>query len=248
MRGGLAPAVLGSILLHAGLLAFALVRWPEESRELIAQAVPVTIVSSLPPAAPVIAPPEPVPAETPPEPEAAELLPPEPPAPAPTPQPTPPPKKSLTPAKPTPAKKSEPTLDLDALSDSLAKTTKPKAKPRPPAPAAKTGGATTTGPLSAASGVALNSLVGQLQRMWNPNCGVEGADQIVVSVQFTVSESGRVSDGPRLVKRTSADPVWRAAAARATAAVRAAEPYDELPKELYNQPITVNFRGDLACR
>lgn len=114
------PAVLGSIALHAGVVALAFVSWPKETEEPkpLVNSVPVSIVSeetiAAAPAdnpqpepspddaatAPVSAPPEPtppVPEPTPPRPTPT----PPPPRPAPTPRPTPP-RPQPTPPRPTP--------------------------------------------------------------------------------------------------------------------------------------------------
>jgi outer membrane biosynthesis protein TonB len=243
-RQSLAPAVVGSVLLHAGLFAFALLRWPTETRAVIASAVPVTIVSTMPAAPPPVpeAQPEAEPATEAPaaEPEPA---PPPPPAPAPTPTPavTPKPTPKPEPAKPTPPKSQAAGLNLDQLLDTL-----PKAKSAKAAPAKAASNVPAPAVASAATGPAINALSAKLTRLWNPNCGVEGANAIVVKVRFTLSSQGRVVEGPSLVERRG-DPVWTAAADRALAAVRKGEPYTELPPELLNQRITVNFNGDRAC-
>jgi outer membrane biosynthesis protein TonB len=127
------PAIVGSILLHAGVVALAFVSWPEktEAPKPLVNSVPVSIVSeetiAAAPAdnpqpepspddaatAPVSAPEEPtppVPEPTPPRPTPT----PPPPRPAPTPRPTPP-RPQPTPPRPTPP-------------------TPPKTQPTPPRP------------------------------------------------------------------------------------------------------------------
>lgn len=257
-RPNLFPAFAGALALHAGVFAFALWKWPEETRNLALSAVPVTIVSDAPASAPVISP-EP-PAEAPAEEAPAETdlaeAPPPPPEPTP-PEPAPTPPKKVTPApapkatKPAPPKKTPPrketSLDLDAIAERYADAAPRRpTKPSPAPPAKKAGGALTIGELSSTGKVALNALTDKLQRLWSPNCGVSGADDVRPRVRFTLDGDGRLVGAPLLLDRR-ADAVWRVGADRAVAAVRRGEPYDDLPDELLNQEITITFRGDLAC-
>ena len=67
-RNERAPALLASALVHAALLAAALIVLPHAAKEMqLGKAVPVTIVTSGPPAelAPAVQAPEPAPAQTP---------------------------------------------------------------------------------------------------------------------------------------------------------------------------------------
>lgn len=246
----LTPALAASALLHVALFAFALWRWPDEVRDLTLNAVPVTIVSDV-----IAEAPEPAPAieepaaEAPVEPEP--VAPPEPePVPPPTPQPTPPVKKTQPQPTPPPKKQTQPqrpALDLDALSEDLSRQN--------PRPAQKSGqgtrqgtqGLSRQGAAEVSTGPALNGLRDKLVRLWNLNCDVPGADEVVVRVGFTLSESGRVIRGPEWLNRSS-DEVAQASATRALAAVRRGEPYDDLPEGLYNQSLIVNFDAKTACR
>jgi outer membrane biosynthesis protein TonB len=245
-RDSLAPAVIASIVLHLVLFGFALWRWPTQTRDLIASAVPVQIVSSVPAStAPTPNPPEPEAVEEPaPQPEPTPPPPaPAPPQPAPTPAPTTTPKPAPTP-KPTP-KPQEKGLDLDALTASLSKGAKP-AKPSTPKPAA---GAPAPNRAPVISGAALSALQGKLDQYWNPNCGVAGADKVVVTVAFELTSQRTLRGAPTLVSPRS-DPVWLAAADRARSAVIQAGQrgaFADLPPELLNQQIKANFRGDQRC-
>ncbi len=261
-RSSLFPAFLGALALHAGVFAFALWQWPQETRKLALSAVPVTIVSDIPASAPVIAPEppgevaaeeaplEPEVVETPPPPQQPEPTPPEPAPPpkklTPAPTPSPAPKKTAPPKKSPPPKK-QASLDLDAIAERYADATPRRpTRPSPSPPAKKAGGALTPGDLSATGKVALNALTNKLQRLWSPNCGVTGADEVRPRVRFTLDGDGNLVGEPQLLDRRQ-DPVWRVGADRAVAAVRRGEPYDDLPDELLNQEITITFRGDLAC-
>ncbi len=145
------PAILGSIALHVGALALALVSWPKEPLPTVPSSVPVSIVSSevvaaaapdnpseeliteaaaSAPSAPVEAPPTPVPTPAPPVPTPPRPTPPAPrPTPAPMRPPTPAPRPTParptpTPPRPTPPTPSRPT-------PTPARPTPPAARPTP---------------------------------------------------------------------------------------------------------------------
>ena len=181
------PAIFGSVALHAGVVALALVSWSskDEPRPLV-NSVPVSIVSEMVIAAapadnpqpepspedgataPVETPPEPVPPEptpTPPPPRPTPPAPrpvPTPPAPRPTPAPTPRP----TPPKPTPpapAPRPTPTPPRP--------TPPAPARPTPPAPA-------RPAPAKPAPGLDLDALAGPPRPTPNrgrPATGQQGA-------------------------------------------------------------------------
>lgn len=137
-----APALIGSVILHAVIIGAGLVTLPLWSKPIeMAASVPITIVSHAPPEAPSapVESPTPTPETTPepsPEPQPAPPPPTPAPAPVPKPTPTPPPKPVPAPApkpipKPVPAPTPAPPkkveskpLDLNALANSL-----PQAKP-----------------------------------------------------------------------------------------------------------------------
>lgn len=269
-EGGLGPALLGSLAFHAAVLALLFVSFPKQSLKMAGNAIPVTIVSSLPQAAPAPAPeiaepaaedtapppapePEPAPAPTPPPPQPQPAPPPKK-APTPDPklptkkaEPTPPqktPPARTPPQKTAPAKAEEPALDLAALQKSLNRG-RPATKATSTRVTPATGSA-QQGQLSAAGASALSALVGRIQDAWILNCEISGADEVEVTVGFTIGSAGRLSAGPALVQRRSGA-VWDAAARGALAAVRGGEPYEGLPRDLYNQPIEATFKAREAC-
>lgn len=241
-----------------------LVSLPKTRKDMTLGAVPVTIVSSLPQAAPAPAPeaaepatedaapppapepePQPAPQPTPPPPA------PPPPKKAPAPQPVPPPKKVQTPPAKTPPAKSPPpktapakqddALDLSALQKSLTRG-RPTAAPLTNSRTAPRAGA--GGPPQSA----VSALAGRIQDNWIlNNCDIAVAEGIEVTVTFSLNNSGRVSRGPEL-KTRRADAVWTAAARNALSAVRAGEPYTDLPRELFNQDYEFTFKAAEACR
>lgn len=182
------PAILGSIALHAGVVALALVSWSskvDEPKPLV-NSVPVSIVSEMVIAAapadnpqaepspedgataPVETPPEPVPPEptpTPPAPRPTPVPPrptPRPPEKAPAPRPTPTPTPRPTPPRPAPAppEKARPTPPTPA-------------RPTPPAPA-------RPAPAKPAPGLDLDALAGPPRPTPNrgrPAAGQQGSGQ-----------------------------------------------------------------------
>ncbi len=203
-------------------------------------------------------PPTPQPAPTPPAPQ-PKPTPPTPtpkPAPAPTPKPTPAPAPKPVPAtpapKPAPAKPApQKSLDLDALLASVKKS-------QP-----KTGGVGARGPNRAETALqareaagagqaemaaAVNGLADKLQRLWNPNCEVEGGRDVKVRATFQLGPAGQLVgavDAGGL--EHSSSPVVRAAAERAIRAVNQAAPFSTLPRGFFNQRVTVNFNAREAC-
>ncbi|MFM1960117.1 MAG: hypothetical protein RL588_1634 [Pseudomonadota bacterium] len=269
------PAILASGLLHLGVLAaLILVRPP--AGDPAGEGPPVTVrlatsgdlsaaqaAAAGPPETP--APAEAAPAEAAP----AEAVPPPPtptPAPAPSPAPTPTPTRraSETPApvpKPAPAARPQPLpktaatpgkpaaattaaprrpaggLDLDALAGQVSRLG--GNRPGPPAAA----GGARSGP----SAAALAGMQDQLQKLWNPNCGVEGGRDVRVRVSFTLAPAGDLS-GPVEAGglERSDNPVVRAAAERAIRAVHQAAPFPDLASPT-GQRIAVNFNAREAC-
>lgn len=270
-RVEVSPAAIGSLALHVGVAVALMVSWG--SRDLkVGGAVPVTIVSSAPDAdlRPAVQGPEEQPAlaETP-APEAPPT--PEPPAPEPTPAPPAPkaaapapkaappaPKAAPTPKAPAPKATRPAPKPVEESTDFLASLEQSLAKSRPaggrpsPAPKGAAQPETSRTPRSTAgaglaAGAALTGLAEELQRRWNPNCEVEGGQNIRVRVTFTVGVGGQVVgnaspsiEGPRT-------PVAQAAAERAVRAVYAAAPFRSLPREYYGERIAVNFNAREAC-
>lgn len=254
------PAILGSIALHAGVVALAFVTF-EHRAELkpINTAVPVTIVSDVVIAAaaadnpsetpseedastapvaeaePVPSPPEPTPpVPTPPAPTSR-------PVPTPTPTPTPP-RAAPTPPRPTPPRpaprREEPTLDLDALAG--APRTTPN-RGRTPAT-----GQQGSGSASQATGPQSTAFFNQIYPNWILPCDIPGANELRIQIDVTLSRDGRITDGPTLVSPRS-DAVYRAAADGAMRALRQTAPFD-VPSGFEGGAFRPIFNTERACR
>lgn len=184
------PAILGSIALHAGVVALAFVSWSSKTppRPLV-NSVPVSIVSDIeiaaapadnPQAEPspedgATAPVESLPEPTPPTPEPTPPAPqPRPTPPAPRPTPTPPEKKAPTPAPrpaPTPPQKKAPTPPRPTPAPpEKARPTPPRETPAPARPA----------PARPQPGLDLDALAGPprpTQNTGRPATGQQGSGQ-----------------------------------------------------------------------
>ncbi len=260
----LTPAFLAALALHLGLLAW-ITFFPQPTSIMpMGTAVPINIVSSAPvtdsrkaEAAPTVQEAQteaPVAQAKAPEPRAAAARPT---PPRPTPVPTVAkiaPALKPAPPKPAPPAKAQPTtqpLSLDALQASLAKSA--HAAPTHPA-FAKRGMAQIETDLQArvdaGHGVSQSDQAGLqqlLERLWNPNCAVEGANAVIVPVRFHVGVDGRVDSRVSAGGReSSSDPTLAAAARRAIDAVHQGEPY-KLALRNQSQPFTVNFNAKSAC-
>lgn len=257
--------MIGSVALHALAAIALLISWNFARDLKVGSVVPVNIVANAPETnlreveqAPVeqqAATPEPAPAAP-----AQSAAPPEPPKPlppppTPKPQPTPKPveqKPAPAPAKPAPPAKPEKSLDLDALSASISKMSKPA--PAKPSSAAKGPARPETAQQArpalgtgAAAAAAISGLAEDLQRRWNPNCDVEGGRDVLVRVYFTIGAGGQVVGDVASELRSGKGSVGQAAASRAVSAVYAAAPFRNLPREFYGQKISVNFNAREAC-
>ena len=236
------PAILGAILLHAGVAALFLI--PRAEREEITPiitSVPVSIVSSeVVEAAPAdnpddelitedvaTAPPE----TTEPEPASPEPTPPAPTPPAPqpaqTPRPTPP---RPTPPRPTPPRPTpprpaptQPTAPLDL--EALAGPRRPAPTPGPRAPTGQQGRGSSsqaTGPQIAAA------ILEQAGDNWTVLCDIPGGADMRITMDVSLGPDGRITRGPTLVSPQS-DPAWRAQADGAIRAMRQTAPFDVPP-------------------
>lgn len=263
-RADMRRPLIGSFLLHAGLLIATLITWPWFSKPMhLGASVPVTIVATAPEAnvrpaeqAPVeematTPQPEPAPAEqvappTPAPPSSPTKAVPTPPQPAPKPvTPTPAPKKAEAPPK------KQPLLDLDALASSI--KTKASGKPAsgaqkgPPHPERAAQARPAVGQASALAASALSNLSADLARRWNPNCEVEGGANVDIRVAMKLDKTGTVVGPLEASGQNSSDPVVKAASDRAVRAIRAAEPFQNLPAELYGERIIIRFNARSAC-
>lgn len=252
-RDNLAPAVTVALVLHLGVYAAIVLLDRRPMVLAMGSAVPIEIVSR----GPTTAPPN---AEIAPENQQASAEAPAPLAPMPVlpaAKPTPSSDKTETVpppiAKPVPDPRRSPhttrSFSLDALAASIAQTTRANSA-RPAAAAVHGPNRAQTALQSspdAAPGVAQSDMVGLqqlLERLWNPNCAVEGAGAVIIPVKFLVGPSGRVIGRVSAGEVSSSDPVTSAAARRAIDAVHEAEPFADAYR---NNSFTVNFDGRKAC-
>jgi outer membrane biosynthesis protein TonB len=263
-RESLIPALLAAVALHVAI--FLIATWSAHPPlPPGGTAVPITIVSSAPTtdSRPAEAAPETQTAQTEaPVPEAKAPVPPPQPAPTPAPPaPAPPtakpprpapPKPQPTPDKPRPSPKAQPvrdSLNLDALAANIARSS--RATPARPAFAPRGPARAETAPqarVDAGQGVSQSDIAGLsqlLERLWNPNCDVEGANSVVIPVKFTVGYDGhvigRITEGGR---DAASSAVVATAARRAIDAIHQAEPYGATYR---GQTFTVNFDAKKAC-
>jgi type IV secretory pathway VirB10-like protein len=253
-RDNLAPAVMVAFALHIAVFA-AIVLFDHRPMYLpTGSAVPIEIVASGPPKSPAkaeIAPrsqqaaaetpqPQPPPAPAPPDARPARSIAARESAPQHSAKAAPAPGPSAQPARP---------FSLDALAATIAKASR-AAAPRPLAAALHGPTRPQTAPQpspDAAPGVAQSDMAGLqqlLERLWNPNCAVEGAGAVMIPVKFVVGPSGRVIGRVAAGGTGPGDPVVSAAARRAIDAVHEAEPFAEAYR---NNSFTVNFDGRKAC-
>ena len=224
--------------------------------------------------------PRPAPAPAAPAPPVKTVSPLKPPTPAPTPKakPTPPRPEALNLDKlsaslPKAQARAKPALDLDALSNSLpAKAARSGAgslnldaladslpaghrggngAKGPPRPETALKPRQATGAATGLSGNELGALQAKLNRLWNPNCGVEGAGAVVVKVAMHLAPDGSLSARPQIASTGGEAPsgVVQAAAARAVSAVSRGAPYDEIsPEHLKNlNNFIVKFDAKSVC-
>jgi len=105
------------------------------------------------------------------------------------------------------------------------------------------------GAANALTGDELGALQAKLIPLWHPNCGVEGAQHVVIKVELKLDAAMHLAAPPKLLAQTStgASPdVVEAAAQRAIAATAQGAPYTELPK---NAPkdIILKFDAKQMC-
>lgn len=249
----MSPALLASLLVHAGLFAFVIMAgvWFKKPPQ-PPGGVPITIVTQGPPNArqaeqanveemsageEVL--PEPVPE---PEPVA-------PPLPDPTPKP---PAKTPPRPTPTPTPGRKPALDLDRLMADV------QSARRPSRPQAGGGGGTARRDRTLAVGTSREPSAGakgylltvgqELGRRWNPNCNVEGGDQVDITIQIILNADGRLLGEPKVIRGMRDDPITRAAVLRAITAVHQSEPFRGFPAELAGENLNIPFKASEACK
>ncbi|MFN4297641.1 MAG: hypothetical protein ACK4FB_12455 [Brevundimonas sp.] len=258
-------ATIGSVGLHAAVVALALFPWPRSAPPPMVSSVPVSIISSEQVAAApadnpsdelieeaeaalddleaeILPEVEPTPPEpTPPQPAPPQPAPPEK-APTPRPNPTPTPRPSPTPpekARPAPTPRpsqNRPDPGLDL--DSLSQPTPRQQAQRPT-------GQSGAGQAPRATGSQIADLGGQVTRHWILNCDVDGMRDLSIPVRVTITSTGRISAGPTVTERR-ASATWQTASEAMLRAIRAAEPFD-VPSGFETQEINFRFRADQAC-
>jgi hypothetical protein len=257
-----ALSILGSIVLHAGMLALALVAmlFRPEPPEIRIGSVPVTVVSEIErQAAPTPAPaeevfeevtpdavetsepetPEPQPTPAPPRPQPPRPTPPRP-TPTPTPTPRPQPRPTPRPERPTPPRRETEALDLNDLTGGGQR--QPTRPTRPGRPATESG----AGDAPVATGQQVALFGRQVIPHWNLTfCEMAGGDALSIRMRLTVDGRGRITEGPTVINPQSG-PVWRAASESALRAVRAAAPYD-VPDGYQTSSVTFRFETADAC-
>jgi outer membrane biosynthesis protein TonB len=105
------------------------------------------------------------------------------------------------------------------------------------------------GAANALTGDELGALQAKMIPLWHPNCGVEGAQHVVIKVELKLDGAMRLAAPPKLLAETSSgasSDVVDAAAQRALTATAAGAPYTELPK---NAPkdIILKFDAKQMC-
>jgi hypothetical protein len=105
---------------------------------------------------------------------------------------------------------------------------------------------------SGLSGDAMSALQAKLNRLWNPNCQVEGGAGVMVRVEMKLTPDGRLAGEPSLVSQVSqsgsgvAPGVVAASAQRALSAIKQGEPYTEIPRDGPHDLI-IRFNAKQAC-
>ena len=99
------------------------------------------------------------------------------------------------------------------------------------------------------SGSELGALKDRLNRLWNPNCQIQGAGRDIIKVHVRLTVQGLLIGQPELVDKAriegSGDPILIAAANRALSAAGRAQPYtDVLTPEHYADWREMNLNFD----
>lgn len=252
------PALIGSLLVHGGVIAAVLgigLFAPRADPRPIVNAVPVSIVSSTvieaaaadnpgeelvtedAATAPVAPPPEPVPAPPEPKPVPPPVLTPTPTKKATPPRPTPPRTQPSRPTPPRPTPRREESLDLDALAGPPRPATRPGTRPAT--------GQQGQGSAPRATGPQITAIFNQVYPNWILPCDIPGARDLRIQMDVTLDARGRITAGPTLIGARS-DPVWRAAADGAVRAIRQTAPFD-VPEGFPGGPFRPTFVTERAC-
>jgi outer membrane biosynthesis protein TonB len=107
------------------------------------------------------------------------------------------------------------------------------------------------GRASGLSADALSAFVAKLNRLWNPNCDVEGGGGVIVKVHMRLGPDGRLLSPPTVISQdatgAASQAVIEAAARRALSAARQGEPYTEIPRDGPHD-FSPTFDAKGACR
>ncbi len=248
-RDDMGAGLIGSVALHVAVVVAAILTVPAVRERVVVNSVAVTIVADAVPTAPEIAPGPP--AESIPEP-VQEIAPPveaAPPPPVPKPTPTPPvkPKPTVTPKpRPTPPKPS-PSLNLEDLASdptlTARKRTQPTRPTQPAKPAERPGGAQVRGALSPAGRAdAMAAIVEQVIPNWTLNCNAPDLDTVKPVVRFKLNSEGRIVGEPQLVGVANTN------SRLAVQAMKASDPFRNVPVELIGPTLQLRFDAAKACR
>lgn len=236
------PALIGSIALHAGLIALLVFEFPREARQLVLSAVPVEVISDTQHEA---APAPPAPETTPQPPSPPQPTPPQPQPPPPKPEPSLKPQPSKPQAKPQPPTPPQKSFDTSNLfSDNRTDNSRRNPNPGRAQPA--------QGHDEVSTGPDVDALRGMFGRIWSPNCPASGSNNVQIGVRIRLRFDGSTL-GPAMIENPRPnDSVWVAAADRAAIAAKALRYRDLTPQQLR----TLADRGEIyfkidqrtACR
>ena len=249
-RDDIGAGLIGSVALHVAVIVAAIVMVPAVRERVVVNSVPVTIVADATPTAPEIAPGPPAESISEPVEEVAPPVEAAPPPPVPKPTPTPPvkAKPTVTPKpRPTPAKPS-PSLNLDDLASDPTLTARKRtqrAQPdRPATPTTRPGGAQVRGTLSPAGRAdAMAAIVEQVIPNWNLNCNAPDLDSVKPVLRFKLNSEGRLIGDPVLVSGQV-----NANSRLAVQAMKASDPFRNVPAELIGPTLQLRFDAAKACR
>jgi outer membrane biosynthesis protein TonB len=105
------------------------------------------------------------------------------------------------------------------------------------------------GAANALTGDELGALLAKMIPLWHPNCGVEGAQHVVIKVKLKFDSAMNLAAPPEVVGKTSAGAsadVVDVAALRAKSAAAQGAPYTELQKSRLKE-ITLAFDAKQMC-
>lgn len=93
---------------------------------------------------------------------------------------------------------------------------------------------------------AINAVAHHIMLQWRVPCDAPGAQDTHPDIRFAIGKGGYIVSGPDWINQNDL-PAWISAAELAKSTVIHAQPYDEIPASLYNQPIEITFDARSAC-